>query len=178
MVAMTFLETPRLIFRSHEAQDESAFVRMQTDPEARRYVGGPPWPLEKALSRFRNDYLGQPTEVFGLWATILKSRNTYIGCGGLRASGKPAKVYLAFYFARAFWRQGFASEVSRAFIDVAFKRLRLPRIFAEVDSRNEVSIHILEKLAFHYVSEECIPASGRILHTYERGNPAVAGDDL
>ena len=113
-----------------------------------------------------------------MWATILKSRNTYIGCGGLRASGKPAKVYLAFYFARAFWRQGFASEVSRAFIDVAFKRLRLPRIFAEVDSRNEVSIHILEKLAFHYVSEECIPASGRILHTYERGNPPVAGDDL
>ena len=63
MVAMTFLETHRLIFRSHEAQDESAFVRMQTDPEVRRYVGGPPWPLEKALSRFRNDYLGQPTDV-------------------------------------------------------------------------------------------------------------------
>lgn len=175
---MVFLETDRLVFRSHEPHDEPSFVRMQTDPEVRRYVGGQPWPPDKALSRFRNDYLGQPTNAFGLWATMLKSENAYIGLCGLRASDTESRVYLAFYITRSFWRQGFASEASRAFIDVAFERLRLLRLFAEVDSRNEVSVHILRKFAFQFDSEELIPASGRIISTYVLRNPFIAGDDL
>jgi hypothetical protein len=39
---MTFLETERLLFRTHQAKDEADFVRMQIDPEVRRYVA---WPL-------------------------------------------------------------------------------------------------------------------------------------
>ena len=175
-VAMIFLETDRLIFRSHEPHDEPAFVHMQTDSEVRKYVGGEPWPLEKALTRFRKDYLGQPTDVFGLWATIRKSQGSYVGCCGLRAGSADARVFLAFYIATPFWRQGFASEAAGAFIDVGFRRLRLSRLFAEVDSRNEVSIHILRKFGFLYLSEELIPASSRIISTYELRNPASARD--
>jgi RimJ/RimL family protein N-acetyltransferase len=69
---MTFLETERLILRQHEAADENDFIRMHTDPEVRRYIGGHAWPLEKALHRFHNQYLGRPTDTYGLWATILK----------------------------------------------------------------------------------------------------------
>ncbi len=36
---MIFLETERLLFRSHEAEDEADFVQMQSDPEVRRYCG-------------------------------------------------------------------------------------------------------------------------------------------
>ncbi len=68
---MIFLETERLLFRSHEPQDEADFVAMHTDPEVRRYMGGQAWPLEKAQSRFRDEYLGRPTRTFCLWATIL-----------------------------------------------------------------------------------------------------------
>jgi hypothetical protein len=116
---MLFLETERLYFRSHEPQDETAFVRMQTDPEVRKPVGGQLWLLEKALTRFRKDYLGHPTEVFGLWATILKSPGSYIGCCGLRASSPDANVFLAFYIAKPFWRQGFGSEAARAFMSLS-----------------------------------------------------------
>jgi len=35
-----FFETTRLLFRSHEVRDEEEFIRMHTDPEVRRYVGG------------------------------------------------------------------------------------------------------------------------------------------
>lgn len=59
---MIFLETERLLFRSHEAGDEADFVSMHTDPEVRRYVGGQAWPLEKARNRFREEYLGRPDE--------------------------------------------------------------------------------------------------------------------
>ena len=81
---MIFLETQRLLFRSHEAGDEADFVSMHTDAEVRRYVGGQAWPEEKARSRFREQYLGKPTETYGLWATVFKeegSMSAVAACG-------------------------------------------------------------------------------------------------
>jgi len=165
---MTFLETERLLFRPHEAQDEADFVRMQIDPEVRRYVGGQGrgWSLEKALHRFRNEYLGRPTETYGLWATILKEEEKYIGCCGLRAADEMA-AHLGYYFAQPYWRRGFASEASKGFIDVAFTRLRLLRLFADVEKGNAASEHILQKFGFKYVSRQEIPSSGRIILVFE-----------
>ena len=84
---MIFLETERLLFRSHEARDEADFVSMHTDAEVRRYVGGKAWPVEKAHSRFREQYLGRPAETYGLWSTVFKAEGKYIGCCNLRAPG-------------------------------------------------------------------------------------------
>jgi ribosomal-protein-alanine N-acetyltransferase len=171
---MTFLETERLLFRTHETQDESDFVGMHTDPEVRHYVGGQAWSLEKAQSRFRNEYLGRPTDTYGLWATILKEEGKYIGCCGLRAGGREAEAHLGFYLARPYWRRGFASEASKAFIDVAFTHLRLERLLADVEKGNTASEHILQKFGFKYLSREEIPSSGRIILVYEL---AKAGRD-
>jgi ribosomal-protein-alanine N-acetyltransferase len=167
VAVMTFLETERLLFRPHEPQDEPAFIAMHTDSEVRRYVGGQPWPLEKAQSRFRNECLGRPTDTYGLWATILKQEGKYIGCCGLRAGERQTEAHLGFYLARPYWRRGFATEVSKAFIDFAFKRLRLDRLLADLQKGNAASEHILQKFGFKYISQEEIPASGRILHSYE-----------
>jgi ribosomal-protein-alanine N-acetyltransferase len=172
--AMIFLETERLRFRTHEAKDEADFIGMHTDPEVRRHVGGQAWPLEKAQSRFRNQYLGQPTETYGLWAAILKDEGRYIGCCGLRAAQDGKAAHLGYYFARAYWQRGFASEATEAFIDVAFTRLRLMRLLADVDERNEASKHILEKFGFKYVSREEIQGSRRVILLYELGAPSIA----
>ena len=164
---MIFLETDRLLFRSHEAQDEDDFVKMHTDPEVRRHVGGQAWPLDKALHRFRNEYLGRPTKTYGLWATILKKEGKYIGGCGLCAPGDGAVVSLGYYIARPYWGRGLASEASKAFIEVAFRRLRLPRVVADVEQGNEASEHILQKFGFKHLSQEEIPGRGRIICLYE-----------
>jgi [ribosomal protein S5]-alanine N-acetyltransferase len=164
---MTFLETERLLFRTHEAKDEADFVRMQIDPEVRRYVGGQGWSLEKARDRFRNEYEGRPTGTYGLWATILKEEGKYIGCCGLRAAQGETGAHLGYYFAQPYWRRGLASEASRAFIDVTFTRLRLLRLLADVEEGNAASEHILRKFGFTYLSREEIPGSGRIILAYE-----------
>ena|SRR6202162_4798101 len=90
---MIFLETERLLFRTHEAKDEADFVGMHTDAAVRRYLGGQPWPLEKALDRFRNQYFGQPTDTYGLWAAIQGRRQVYrmlwaAGSGGERSPSR------------------------------------------------------------------------------------------
>jgi ribosomal-protein-alanine N-acetyltransferase len=164
---MAFLETERLLFRSHEAEDEADFVRMQTDSEVRRYVGGQGWSPEKALHRFRNEYLGRPTDSYGLWATVLKEEGNYIGCCGLRAGHHNKEAYLGYYLAQPYWRRGFASEACKAFIDMAFTRLRLRRLLADVEQGNTASEHILRKFGFQYLSREEIPVTGRVILLYE-----------
>src|SRR6516164_54275 len=157
---MFFLETARLRFRTHEPQDEPGFVAMHTDPEVRRFVGGSPWTVERAVHRFRAEYLGQPTHIFGLWATIFKSENKFIGSCGLRAPDGSHPSSLAFYLARPYWGRGLASEAARCFVDLAFHRLGLDRIAAEVQEGHRASEQILWKLGFRLASRETLPASG------------------
>jgi len=161
------METQRLLFRTHEPQDEPDFISMHRDPEVRRYVGGRAWPLEKARTRFREEYLGWPKEIYGLWATILKEKTKYIGCCGLRAGNTTSEAHLGYYLARPYWGRGLASEASQAFIDVAFTRLRLARLLADVEKGNDPSEHILQKFGFKFISSEELPASRRILNFYE-----------
>ena len=164
---MIFLETQRLLFRSHEVGDEADFVSMHTDAEVRRYVGGQAWPEEKARSRFREQYLGKPTETYGLWATVFKEEGKYVGCCGLRAPGKGVGASLGYYLARPYWGRGLASEASRAFIEVAFTRLALEWVEADAEERNAASEQVLRKCGFEYVRREVIPGSGRIINFYE-----------
>ena len=164
LFSVIFLETERLLFRSHEPNDEADFVEMHTDPEVRRYVGGQAWPVEKAVRRFHTEYLGEPKDAHGLWATVLKDEQKFVGSCGLRLGKDEAR--LGYYIARPYWGKGMASEASRAFIEVAFQRLHLSRVSATVEKGHAVSEHILRKFGFQYVSEE-IAASGRVICLYQ-----------
>src|ERR1700683_2281393 len=103
------METERLLFRTHEPQDEPDFIRMHTDSEVRRYVGGRAWPLEKARARFRDEYLGRPKETYGLWATILKEEKKYIGCCGFCAGDIEKEAHPGDFLSPPFWGGGFCS---------------------------------------------------------------------
>jgi [ribosomal protein S5]-alanine N-acetyltransferase len=164
---MIFLETARLLFRPHEAGDETDFVNMHTDAEVRRYVGGQAWPVEKARSRFREQYLGRPAETYGLWATEFKEEGKYIGSCGLRAPGNGVGASLGYYLSRPYWGRGLGLEASRAFIDVAFTRLGLESVEADAEEGNTASEHILRKCGFKYVRRELVPGRGRIINFYE-----------
>lgn len=166
---MFFCETARLGFRAHQSQDETLFVSMHTDPEVRRFVGGSAWPVQKAVHRFRREYLGQPTDTYGLWATVLKSGNKFIFIGscGLREPEGAHSPSLAFYLARPYWGHGLASEAARCFVDLAFNRLNLDHIAAQVQQGHCASEHILSKLGFQLVSRETIPLNARVICHYE-----------
>jgi ribosomal-protein-alanine N-acetyltransferase len=141
---------------------------MQTDPEVRRYVGGQAWSVDKAVYRFRHQFLDRPAKAYGLWATVLKDENRYIGyCGLSSHTGDDGRrcVNVAYYLARPYWGRGLATEACNAFIEVAFSKLRLKTIGADVEKGNNASEHILQKLGFRFVRSDEIP--GRVFHTYE-----------
>lgn len=163
---MSFLETERLLFRSHEASDEEDFIKMQTDAETRCYVGGRAWSRDEAIRRFRDQYLGKPLDTSNLCATELKTERRYIGFCGLRLDNSQAKsAHLGYYIARPFWGRGLATEASKAFIELAFSSLGLDELHAAVQRGHAASEHILNKFGFSLSDEEKLPG-GRVISNY------------
>jgi hypothetical protein len=67
----------------------TAADKKHPDTEVRRYVGGQAWSGKKARYRFRSQYLGKPSRTYGLWATVLRHQQKYVGCCGLPSKERP-----------------------------------------------------------------------------------------
>jgi ribosomal-protein-alanine N-acetyltransferase len=167
------LETPRLLFRTHQPADLELYCAMEMDPEVRRYVGGAPRTREVAEAKFRNALHAAPTRL-SLWATVLKPEARTIGRCGLyphihNNKTIPTEAVLAFYLARPFWGQGLATEAGHAFITFGFDQLQLSRIVATVQIENSASIRLMDKLGFTLIYTETGPRS---FHHFELLRPA------
>ncbi len=155
----TILETERLLFRQHIMADLEAYCAMEADPDFRRYVGGKPRTREEAEKRFMLS-LEPKTSRLSMWATVFKPGGLYIGrCGiypHINRDGKPVsgKASLGLYIAQEYWGKGFATEAGRAFVQFGFNELKLNSIVTMIDTRNNVSVHVIEKLGFELVETE------------------------
>jgi ribosomal-protein-alanine N-acetyltransferase len=169
------LTSERLLFRQHIMADMDAYCAMDMDPEVRRYVGGHPRTREEAERRFLGS-LEPVKDRLSMWATVLKETGKYIGRCGVYPHFKPdggtydKEGSLAFYIAREYWRQGFATEAGEAFIKFGFGQLGLNRIVTAVEAGNDASVHVLEKLRFELVNTE---VGQRTFYHYILQNPFV-----
>jgi RimJ/RimL family protein N-acetyltransferase len=170
---MIHLETERLLFRDHEETDLEPYCEMESDPAYR--FPQPVHPRFELERSFRETWL--IPKAMGLLATILKSDKRYIGRCGLYPHRNeddhiiPGEANIAFYLARPFWGQGFATEAGKAFIDFGFQSLGLSRIEAGINANNLASIRVVEKLGFVWVQSG--KGGGSLWHLYELRNKAI-----
>ena len=146
-------ETERLYFRQHLPEDLDAYCAMEADEDFRRYVGGRPRPREEAEKRFMNG-LGPISDGLRMWATVYKPDSKYIGRCGIYphfnhvSQAVPGEAALGLYLDKAYWGMGLATEAGRAFVAYGFEQHNLSRIVTAIDTRNEASVRVVEKLGF------------------------------
>src|ERR1700744_4376077 len=151
------------------------YCAMEMDADVRRYVGGQPRSREDAERRFKGS-LEPIKNKLNIWATVLKESGQYIGRCGIYphflndGSTVPGEGTLAFYIAKQYWNNGFATEAGGAFIKFGFEDLGLKRIVAHVQAENEASVHILKKLGFELESTEI---AHRTFYHFELKNPVT-----
>ena len=169
------LSSDRLLFRQHIPDDMDAYCAMEMDANVRRYVGGQTRSREDSERRFMGT-LEPIKNGLSMWATVLKESGQYIGRCGIYphfnndGTTIPGEGTLAFYIAKSYWNQGFATETGRAFIEFGFKELGLKRIVAHVQAGNEASIHVLQKLRFELESTE---VAHRTFYHFQLKNPVT-----
>ncbi len=165
-----YLETERLILRNTAIEDIPALVRMWTDPDVTRFMGGPrdPAKLEQA---FAEDARNPDPLLYDQWPVIEKSGGRLIGYCGLldkEVDGRP-EVELVYTFLPEAWGRGYATEISLALRDHALNRMGLRRLIALIEPGNEASRRVAEKAGFHYDRTILRPSGAeRLLYLFEK----------
>jgi ribosomal-protein-alanine N-acetyltransferase len=91
----------------------------------------------------------------GLWATIYKPTNQFIGrCGLLpwTLDGQ-FEVEVAYMIDKRFWGQGLGTEAALAIRDYGFNQLNLSRLVSLIDGENIASIKVAERMGMRFEKE-------------------------
>jgi RimJ/RimL family protein N-acetyltransferase len=153
---MNILETDRLLLRRLEPADLDDLFALYSDPEIRRYFPDGTLTYEETkeeLEWFLNGHPAHPE--LGLWATIHKGSDRFIGrCGLLpwTIDGRQ-EVEIAYLIDRAFWGQGLGTEAARAIREYAFEELRLSRLICLIDPENGASQNVATKIGMAFEKE-------------------------
>ena len=159
------LETERLILRRLVLADLNDLFALYRDPEIRRYFPEGVLTLEETLEEIEWHMNGHPEHPqLGLWATVLKDNNQFIGrCGLLpwQIDGQ-LEVEIAYLLDKAYWKQGLATEAARAILHYGFGQLQLSRLICLIDPANVASQKVAERIGL----------------TLERTVDGIDGDNL
>ena len=144
-----FARTQRLLLRPGWAEDAPALAQAIGDEMIVRNLATAPWPYRL---RDAEAFLAQPRDpvlpTFLVFERTNGAPNLIGSCGlGRRPSGA---IEMGYWIARGSWGRGFATEASRALIEIA-RALRLDRLEGSHFIDNPASGRVLEKLGFEPV---------------------------
>ncbi len=153
---MKILETDRLILRHLLPDDLDSLFALYSDPEIRRYFPEGTLTYEETkeeLEWFLNGHPSHPH--LGLWATIHKETDRFIGrCGLLpwTIEQRP-EVEVAYLLDKAYWRQGLGTEAAQAIMHYGFEQLHLSRLICMIDPENQASIKVARNIGMTFEKE-------------------------
>lgn len=150
------LETPRLRLRQTRPRDAEALFAIFADEAVTRYYGMLPHrTIDDAVALLQGYGERYAARQAIRWAIARPDDDTLIGvCGFHSFDQESRRAELGYALGRAYWRQGFASEVVRALLAFGFGVLELHRVEAIVLGDNEASKVVLRKTGFTY--EGCL----------------------
>ncbi|MGH8372689.1 MAG: GNAT family N-acetyltransferase [Gammaproteobacteria bacterium] len=145
---MTFrIETERLLIRPWEISDRPTYERFVADTEMMRFIAhGRVWDAARIDAYFARQAEFLATHGCCVGAVILKQNREIIGMGGIQPLDKLGMFEFAWLIWKAYWGQGFATEMARGCQEHAFRIMHLPKVAAVIDAPNVASIRVAQKL--------------------------------
>lgn len=144
------LDAPRVRLRWLTAEDVDCVFAIFSDPKMMRY-----WSTPAMTERAEAEELVEGIhEQFGSksgfqWGVERKSDGQLLGtCTLFHVDARNMRAELGYCLASDYWNQGYMREALTALLKFSFETLKLRRLEADVDPRNESSLRILDKLGF------------------------------
>src|SRR5262249_2585712 len=139
------IRTERLYLRRPKPGDVGAiFSRYASDPEVTRYLGWPrhrtPRQTEAFLEFSDREWSTKPGGPYLVFSTT----GQLLGGTGLEFETE-YRVASGFVFAKDAWGQGYATEVMKAMLSLAFARPTVQRLYALCHAEHLASARVLEK---------------------------------
>jgi len=153
---MNILETDRLLFRHLEMGDLDELYILYDDPDIRRYFPEGILSYKETEEEIEWFLKGHPEHPeLGLWATIHKETNKFIGRCGLLPwviDHRP-EVEVAYLIAKEYWGKGLGTEAAQGILNYGFCQLHLSRMICLIERENVASIKVAEKIGMSFERE-------------------------
>ncbi len=144
------LETDRLILRKPHAKDTDILFRYRSDKEYMRYIPHRYTTDKNEVARilaYMNEMADKQQSIN--WVMTLKDSDELIGViGFVRFLPDNLRAEIGYMTATPYQRCGYTVEALKAVIRYGFDQMKLHSIEAVVNSENEPSGKLLEKLGF------------------------------
>ncbi|WP_189644735.1 GNAT family N-acetyltransferase [Luteimonas gilva] len=143
------LRGPRVRLRGPRREDADAVFALFSDPAVMRYWSRPPMIVRDEAAALIAEMQEAFAERDKLNWVVVDKRDEAIGtCTLFRFDARHRHAELGYALRSDLWGQGLAREAASAALDWAFRTLRLHRVEADIDPRNEASRRILRRLGF------------------------------
>lgn len=145
-----FIRSERLFLRPAWPEDCEELVALMTDTAVVRDIATAHWP--QTVEEARN-FISRPCERLlpHFFITLPTAEGARpVGSIGLGRSGE--EVEIGYWIARRHWRQGYATEATRAVLGLA-RAIGHQRIVAAHFADNQASARVLEKAGFRPTGE-------------------------
>jgi [ribosomal protein S5]-alanine N-acetyltransferase len=140
------ITTERVTIRRPLREDMESWAALYSNPVVRAHLKEPIHRTPDVWWELNQGADADPTQPLSVLHT---SSNEFLGiCGFLQptTSAKEWEIYCM--FRQVHWRHGYATEVCRALIDVAFKSFEADRVIGLVDPANPASLGLVQGLGF------------------------------
>ncbi|MDY4821262.1 MAG: GNAT family N-acetyltransferase [Lachnospiraceae bacterium] len=143
------LETKRCLIRETVPEDVDSFYEIYSDPSVTKFTEDlyPEKEQEKAYIREYIEKVYTYYE-FGVWTIVEKTGGAVIGRAGFSYRAGYDEPELGFIIGVPWQRQGYAEEVCRAVLSYGWDNLGFDRVQVLVETENEPSLRLCEKLGF------------------------------
>ena len=152
LAAYREMETERLRLRPVTLEDAPAMFQYASDEAVTRYTFTTNQSLEETRNNIALFYLASP---LGKWGIELKENGKFIGTIDLLDLDLCLKKgSIGYVLNKDYWKQGLATEATKAVISLAFEKLGMNKIIAVHDKDNPASGRVMAKSGMQFSHEE------------------------
>lgn len=160
------ISTTRFKLRQFRDEDLDNIFKGLSHSDVIRYYGVSYTTLESAKAQLQFFKDLELTETGIWWAIVSPDDKLFYGATGLNNRVKEhKKAEIGFWLLKEYWGKGIIREVVPLICDYGFSNLNLHRIEAIVETENQNSKSVLEKLNFRLegTMQECEIKNGRFI---------------
>ena len=150
-------ETARMHARPMRGDDFDPLLRMYQNAEVTATLGGKRT-AEQVREYLDDQLLHFARHGYGFWMFHAKADGRFVGRGGLRNIfvGGNDEVEVGYALMPEFWRQGLATEIAQASVQIGFAQCELSELVSFTMPTNTASRRVMEKVGFVFEREYCL----------------------
>jgi len=152
------LRSARLQLRRFVPGDLPLLTALNADPQVMRWLGGV-MNAEQTAAMLQARILGYYAENpgLGIWATLRRDSGECIGFHLLNHIQGETQIQVGYRLFPQHWGKGYATEMTVALLDYAFRGLRLPTVAAITALDNRASQNVLLKAGLPRLADRAFP---------------------